>query len=169
MSSSLPAAEQLRAVAAARLDRQRRHGLLLGHVGQIVLRQREQHGDRIHLRDHHDAAGVGRVDDVARIDQAHAGHAVDGRLDARVVELQLGVLDRRVVVLDGPRELRDQCLLVVDLLLRQEVLCPHRLVAIEIALGAIELRLIARQRRLPLVQQDLERARVDLGQYLVAS
>ena len=64
----------------------------------------------------------------------------------------------------GPGQLRDQRPLVVDLLLRQEVLPADRLVAIEVALGAVELRLVAGQRRLPLVQQDLERARIDLGQ-----
>ncbi len=142
-------------------------GLLLGHLGQIILRQREQHRDRIHLRHHDDAGGVGGVDDVAWIDEANAGHAVDGRLDARVVELQLGVLDRGAIVLHRAGELLDQRALVVDLLLGQEVLPAHRDVAIEIALGAVELRLIARQRRLTLVQQDLERPRIDLGDDLV--
>ena len=65
-----------------------------------------------------------------------------------------------------PAQLVDQRALVVDLLLRQEVLPAHRLVAGEIPLGAVQLGLVAGQRRLPLVQQDLERAGIDLGQHL---
>ena len=68
-------------------------------------------------------ASVG-VDQVAGIDQAHAGDAVDRRRDARVVELQPRVLDLGLVGRDRPGQLVDQRPLVVDLLLRNQVLPP---------------------------------------------
>ena len=64
--------------------------------------------------------GVGGVHEVARVDQAHAGDAVDRRRDARVVELEPRVLDLRLVgAAPSPSALADQRALVVDLLLRR--------------------------------------------------
>ena len=98
MSASCPLPSELRAVAAAGLDRRARpRPALCDHARQVVLRQREEDRDRIELRDDDDAGRVGGVHEVARVDQAHAGHAVDRRGDARVVELQLRVLDLRLV------------------------------------------------------------------------
>ena len=62
------------------------------------------------------------VHDVAGIDQAHAGHAVDGRRDARVVEVQVGGVDLRLVGLHLRLELRDRRRLVGVLLRGDELL-----------------------------------------------
>ena len=69
----------------------------LRHARQLVLRQREDDGDGIELRDDHDAGRVTGVHHVAGVDLAHAGDAVDGRRDARVIELQARALDLRLV------------------------------------------------------------------------
>ena len=163
-------AERLRAVALQRLDDERRPAALRRRdARQVVLRQREEHRDRIELRDDDDARRVGGVHDVARVDLAHARDAVDGRLDARVVELQLRVLDLRLVALHGAAQLLDGRALVVDLLLRDELLRDDGLVALEVALRAAQLRRVARERRLGLVQLDVERPRIDLREQLAAA
>ena len=69
----------------------------LHHARHVVLGNREDDGDRLQLRDHDEAVGVGRVHDVARIDLAQSDAAADRRGDARVGELQLGVVDRALV------------------------------------------------------------------------
>ena len=48
------------------------------------------------LRHHHDAGGIGGVHDVARIDQADAGAALDGGGDGGVVELRARIVDGRL-------------------------------------------------------------------------
>ncbi len=45
---------------------------------KIVLGQREEERDRVELRHDDEARRVGRVHDVAGVDEADAGHAVDG-------------------------------------------------------------------------------------------
>src|SRR5262249_14245935 len=72
----------------------------------------------------------------------------------------------RQVDLDGADELADLRLVVVDLLLGDEVLLAQTLVAIVVAARGVELRLIARERTLRLVELDLPRPRIDLGEWV---
>ncbi len=90
------------------------------------------------LGDHHDARRVGRMHDVALIDQPETGAAVDRRLDRRVVELGLRIVDRRLIALDQRLGLRDQGVLGVDLLVGSEVFLRQIQEACQIELGILE-------------------------------
>jgi hypothetical protein len=60
------------------------------------------------------------------------GHAIEGRPQHRVAELCLVVIDHPLVGLHGGRVLRNQKLLVADLLLGDRILGPKLLIAREI-------------------------------------
>src|SRR4029077_10701199 len=89
-------------------DLQRRAGGELRHdVGKIVLGYREDHRDRLQLRDDRDAAGARGLHVIARIDQAQpdaAGHRRDdvaiGDVERLRVDLRLIDLYRSLVLLD---------------------------------------------------------------------
>ncbi len=87
------------------------------HGGQLLFRQREDDADGLYLGDHHDAGGRRGMHDVARIDQADAGAAVDRRHDSRVVELRARIVDDSLVDFDLGGDLLDQRVLRVDRLL----------------------------------------------------
>ena len=55
--------------------------------------------------------GVSRVYDVANVDEANSGAPINRRLDLGVIELRLGVVDRRLIRLYG-------CLKLIDCELR---------------------------------------------------
>ena len=110
----------------------------------------------------HDA-GLGRgVDDVADVDLAQAGDAGDRRLDLGVVELGLGVGDRRVI----GRDLRGQLLhggaLGVGLLLGREF--AELGVALQIEIGVGEIGLVLDLLGLGLVERRLVGPGIDLDQ-----
>ena len=71
------------------------------------------------------------MDNVADIDLANAGAAVDGRDDAGIVELGLGVADLRLVAQDLGARLVDDGLLLVDLLLARIALDDEVLEAVQ--------------------------------------
>ena len=92
-------------------------------------RQREDHVDRVDLADHHQAVGVGRVHDIAGVDQAGADAAGDRRGDGGEGELHAGVVDLGLVVLDRGGELVDRGALGVQRLLGGGVFLDQALVA----------------------------------------
>jgi hypothetical protein len=65
--------------------------LLLGAVDADhgFFGQGEDQGDRIDLVDDHQAIGIGRVHDIARIDQARTDAAGEWRIDGGVAQLHL--------------------------------------------------------------------------------
>ena len=83
-------------------------GELLGDRVQVVLRQGEEHRDGVELVSTTMPPASVCVDDVALVDQADAGDAVDGRGDARVVEREPRGVDRAWSVATVPLELLDQ-------------------------------------------------------------
>ena len=109
----LAGVEHVLAVGLQRLNLQR----VLGHrpvdVGQVLLGQGEQYGDRLHLGDDDDAA-LGSAHEVADVDQAHAGATRDRGDDARIAEHRARVLDGGIVRFNLRLELRDQRALSVD-------------------------------------------------------
>ncbi len=68
-------------VGAERVHRQRAAGERAIDLAELLLRQGEQHRDRLELGDDDDAARVGGVHDVALVDLADAGAAGDRRDD----------------------------------------------------------------------------------------
>ena len=113
-----------------------------------------------------DSGGIGGANDVSGVDQPHSRHSVDGRADARIVQLQLGLIELRLVRLDGGLLLRHQRALIVDLLLRDEVLLAHPLVAFEGEAARLQLGGVAGQRGLRLRARDGERPRINLGEQI---
>ena len=102
------------------------------------------------------------IDDVADIDQTKAGDARDRRLDGGVVELGLGVGDRRVVGRDLRGQLRDGGTLGVGLLPGREFAEFGEALQIEIGVG--EAGLILGLLGLGLIERCLEWPGVDLDQ-----
>ena len=70
---------------------------MLRHGRQIVLGQREENRDRLHLRDHDETVRIGRVHHVSWIDEADTDAAGDRRLDVAVVDVESRLLNLRFV------------------------------------------------------------------------
>ena len=84
----------------------------LAHRRQRILRNGEDHRDRLHLDDDADAGGVAHGHIVALVDQAQADASGQGRHDLRIGDVQLGGIDlglvdhQRRLVLADQRHLR---------------------------------------------------------------
>ncbi len=133
------------------------------HPQQHGLGQGEQHRDRMELRDDDDA-GRGGGDVVALVDLAQADPALDRRGDAAVRDVELLLVDLRLVGGDDALVLLDRRGLRVDVLLRDRILPVERLVAGEVEAGVLQQRLVAQELALVLRQQRLVGPHVDLGQ-----
>ncbi len=162
----LAIAELLRTVAVVDLDHHLAPRLCRRDLGQAILGHREEHRGRIHRADHDQAVRVGRVYEVAGVDLTNAGDPVEWRFDLRVVELELRILDLRFVDRDRAGVLADLAFVLLDLLRGDELLLLERLVALVRLLRREELRLVARERALRLMELDLERPRIDLGDHV---
>ena len=101
---------------------------------------------------------------VPRIDQAQAHAARDGRSDPAVGQVQARVGHLRLVRLDRALELVDRRHLRVELLARDGVFLQQRLVAREIEARVLQRGLVLGELALLLLDLDLERPGVDLGQ-----
>src|SRR5581483_10530618 len=88
-----------------------------------------------------------------------------------VLDLELRLVDRGLVALDRPARLVDRGAHRVDLLLRDRelarLLVLRLLEALQVELGVLELRLVARELALRLLELDLEGPRVDLEEDLI--
>jgi hypothetical protein len=127
---------------------------------QALLRQVEEDGDRLHLRDHHEAGRV-RAHEVAGIDEPDAGAAVARRTNGRVVEIGLGAVDRALVRLHLRLELGDGRTLGVGLLGRARIALGQARVTIEIEPGVGEVRLVLRLAGDRLIVLSLVDRRID--------
>jgi hypothetical protein len=103
---------------------------------------------------------------VAGIHLPQSGTSARGRDDARVRQLQLGVLDHPAIGLHGALELPHERSLRVDLLRRDRVLLEQRLIAREVHARVRELGLIARELSVRLKEHHFEGLRIDLGEQL---
>ncbi len=131
---------------------------------QIVLCGREDHADRIEFGDDDDAGRVRRLQVVAGVDEPDADPPVDRRHDARIVEVELGRLNLRLIGLNRRLVLRHQRLLVGHLLLGDRVLLGERFVAFEVALRLGEQRLVLGELALRLGERGLIGPGVDLDE-----
>ena len=87
----MPSSELDLVVLAVGDDLQRPFAIRVLDHGQIRLRQGEQQRDRLDLGDDDETVRVGRMDYVADIDLPDAGDAGNGRCQARVAELDVGL------------------------------------------------------------------------------
>ena len=136
------------------------------HRAEVALRQRENHRARLDLGQHRERIGIGGVDDVADVDLAKADDAVDRCHDRRISELGLRRLDGALVGVDRSLEMIDLGLLQVDVLLGLEILGRERREPRKILLGIDQLRLIVGLLGHGLIEDGLERRRVDLRQHV---
>ena len=145
-----------------RLDWPARHCRL--DRGNIVARQSKHDADWLHLRQNNDAGRVAGLDQVADVDLQEAGHAVEGRPQRCVVHLRLVAGDEPLVGLHGGRVLRDEKLLVGNLLQGDRILSAKLLIAFEIGLRLGMKGGVPGQLSLRLGQSSLVKTRVDFGQ-----
>lgn len=139
---------------------------MLSDSRKSILGKREDHSDGLELGYDQQGIGVSGVDHVSDIYEAKSDAAVYGRCDARVYELELGVIDGRLIGFDGAFKLAHQCLLAVVLLLRNDAFLEESLIAVVVKLGIFQLSLVAGQGRFGLLEGDLVRPRVDHEQKL---
>src|SRR4051794_14178984 len=64
-------------------------GQVLLNLREVGFRQRENHRDRLDLRDHDEAIRVRWMNDVADVDLSYACYTVDRRGELRITELRL--------------------------------------------------------------------------------
>src|SRR6185312_13065250 len=151
-------------VGAVGVGGQRLLRLGLAQIVVSILRYGEIHEDRLDLGDRHQRGPLARLHQVAEVDQPLAGAAVDRRADLGIDEVELGGVDRRLVAGERRLEAVDRRLLLVVALARL-VAGPDQLaVAVEIELGAFELRLVTLLGRGRAIEPRLVRPRVDLEQ-----
>ena len=130
----------------------------------MLLRHAEDDGDGAHLRDADDAVGVGLLDDVALVDGADAGSPVDRRNDSGVGEIGARAVDGGLVGLQLRLELRDGGTLRVGLLLGDGVRLGQPRIALQVALGILQQRLVLGLLGEGLVELRLVGGGVDLGE-----
>ena len=75
-----------------------------GHSRQQILRQGKDDRDRLKLGDDDKRPCVGGMDDIALVDTANAGTAIDWRGDIGIAELHPRILNRGLIGLDGRDE-----------------------------------------------------------------
>ena len=137
----------------------------LVELRQILLRQVEEHRDRLKLGDDDDAGRVRRPHQVALVDQPDAGAAGDRRDDVGIGENGARIVDHGLIELDQRLELLDQRLLGVELLLVDGIGGGKPGVAFEIEPGIGELRFVLRLLGHRLIVLRLIGGRIDLGEH----
>ena len=130
----------------------------------LVLAEREVRADWIHLR--HRREQRRRTDLVTHLRRGDRGDAVHERPDLREIEIQPRGLHGGLCRLH--RRLRREIGLnvVVELALRNRTRIRERRIARDVALGLSELRLCLRELSFGLGERRLERARIDLEEYV---
>ena len=130
----------------------------------MLLRQVENHGDRLNLRDGDKAGLVGGAQQIALIDQPQARAAVNGGADGGVIENGLGIVDGRLIGIDLRDQLGDNRALRVGLLLGGIFGAREIGIAFQIAARIGQLRLVLCLFGQSLIKRGLIGFRVDLGQ-----
>ena len=147
----------------------------LAQVDQHALRNRERHIDRRHLVDHGKRRGIGRAHEIADLHIGGADPARERRADRGVAFLDLQIVERGLIGLDGAGQDVGLGPGVIDIDLRGGALGDEIVVAAQVALRALELRLVLGEHALGLfdlgvdlaaVEREQQIAFVDLGAVL---
>ena len=147
----------------------------LAQVDQHALRNREGHIDRRHLVDDGKRRGIGRAHEIADLHIGHADPPRERRADRGVAFLDLQIVERGLIGLDGAGQDVGLGPGVVDIDLRGRTLGDEIVVAAQVALRALELRLVLGEHAFGLldlgvdlaaVQREQQIAFVDLGAVL---
>ena len=140
------------------------HGL--AQIDQHALRHRERHIDRRHLVDDGKRRGIGRTHEIADLHIGGADPPRERRADHGVAFLDLQIVERGLIGLDGAGQdvgLRPG---VVDIDLRGRALADQIVVAAQVALRAFELRLILGEHALGLLDLRVDLAAVEREQQI---
>ena len=138
--------------------------LRLPHLLDEILRQHEDHRDRLQLRQHDDPVGVGKIDVIAGIDQPQADPPGDRRDDMAIIDVEVLLGDQGLVGGDLTLVLPDDKGLILRRLAGDGILFEQGRVALVVELGLIQHALIMRQLAFILGLQRLIGPRVDLRQ-----
>jgi hypothetical protein len=154
MVSNLPVASLVLIVAAESVDFERRSASFAATPSAaLVFGQSEDHGNRLQLRQNQHGIRIRRMNDVARIDLPQADAPAERRRNVAVDDVQFRGLDLRLIRAHGSIQLVHERLLRVDLLLRNAARGNQRRVTVvDSVSGVAQLRLVAKQLRLHLIQ-----------------
>ena len=140
------------------------HGI--AQVDQDPLRNGKRHIDRRHLVDDGERRGIGRSHEISDFHIGRADPARKRRPDDGVALLDLQIIQRRLIGLDGADQDFGLGLGVIDIDLRGRALGDEIVVAAEIALRALELGLVLGERPLGLLDLGVDLARVERKQQI---
>ena len=141
-----------------------RHGL--AQVDQHALRNREGHIDRRHLVDDGKRRGIGRAHEIADLHIGGADPPRERRADRGVAFLDLQIVERGLIGLDGAGQDVGLGLGVIDIDLRGRALADEIVVAAQVALRALELRLVLGEHALGLLDLGVDLAAVEREQQI---
>src|ERR1043165_5091196 len=135
---------------------------LLPDLRQVIFRDTEEQVDRLQLRDHEHAVRIGRMNDVARIDETQTNASGNRRRDAGIADVDFRSVDLSLIDLHDAFVLMDRGDLRVELLFRNRVFTVGQLITIEIDVRVFEQRLVTQWLSLCLFELRLKRTRIDL-------
>ena len=135
-------------------------------IDQHALRNRKCHIDRRHLVDDRKRRGIGRADEIANLHVGDADPPRERRTDQGVAFLDLQIVERRLIGLDGAGQDVGLRLGVVDIDLRGGALGDEVVEAAEVALRALELRLVSGEHALGLLDLGVDLAAVQREQQI---
>ena len=116
----------------------------------------------IDLRDRHEQCALAAPDQVAGFHLRRADQPVDGRVDRRVAEVVLGLLQRGLLGIDLSRGRVPRRQRIVEFLLADRLLRHQRRVAVDVVLRLLEPRLGGGELSLRVGHGRLQVLRVDL-------
>ena len=130
--------------------------------GDVLLREREDHGNGLYGGDHQQSAGVGGVHQVPNIHKAQPDPAIDGRSNVAIGKVQLCRINLGLVHLDSSFILADEGFLRINLLLRHaQAFLVDGLIPLEISLRILKSGLILGELPLRLIELRLVWPRVN--------
>ena len=136
----------------------------LAQIDQHALGDGERHVDRRHLVDDGERREIGRPHEIADLDVSGTDPARERCADRGVAFLDLQIVERRLVGLDGSGQDVSRRLGVVEIDLRGGALADQFAVAPDIAQRAFELGLVLRQHPLGLLDLGVDLARIEREQ-----
>ena len=145
-----------------------RQGLAASHLltnqRQLLFRQAEHHSNRFDLGDYHQTCAIAGADLVTDIHLAQTQTTADRRANVTELQVELGLIHRRLIRFQRATVLGNQGCLGVQGLLGNGVLGKQAAIALQIDLRVLQLRLILLQGALRLIQRHAIGARIDLRQ-----
>ena len=112
---------------------------MLDDFREVVFRQREKNGNRLHLRDHDQSIWIRGVNHVALIDEPQPDASAERRRDLAIDQLQFFVIDLRLIGAHGAFQLSHRGVLRVHLLRSDHALFRQLVIAFEIDAGIVQL------------------------------